>query len=107
MTIALIWAESKTASRNEIRWLGDSELLAKLTLSTRHSMWLRRRDLWDTSSASDWARMSYCSHRGSSECEFTSDHVLICHFLKGESQDLPVIEGLYGRERCTRGSASK
>ncbi len=41
-TIALMWTESKTAPRNEARWLGDSELLAKLTLRPRHSKWLRR-----------------------------------------------------------------
>lgn len=57
-TTTLIWAEWKTAPRNEINWLGNSELLAKLTLSPRHSKWLRRRDLWDSSSAGSEANSS-------------------------------------------------
>ncbi len=52
-TTALIWAESITVPRNDTRWL-----LAKLTLSPRCSRWLRRRNLCDSSSTSDWARMS-------------------------------------------------
>ncbi len=33
-------------------------LLTRLTLSPRHSKWLRRRDLCDNNSTSDWARTS-------------------------------------------------
>ncbi len=58
-TIALMWTESKTTPRNEACWLGESELLAKFTLRPRHSKWLRKRDLWYISSASDWAKMSH------------------------------------------------
>ncbi len=61
VTTTLIRAESRTAPRNDIPWLGDSALLAKLTLSHRHSKWLRRRVLWDSNSASDWAKMSQSS----------------------------------------------
>ncbi len=43
--------QSITVLRNEIRWLGDSALLAKLTQSPRHSKWLRSLDLWDRNSA--------------------------------------------------------
>ncbi len=58
---ALMWAESRTVPRNDIRWLGDSALLAKLTLSPRRSKWLRMRVLCESSSTSDWARMSQSS----------------------------------------------
>ncbi len=61
VTTTLIRAESRTAPRKDIPWLGDSALLAKLTLSHRHSKWLRRRVLWDSNSASDWAKMSQSS----------------------------------------------
>ncbi len=54
-------AESKTAPRKEVSLLRESELLAKLTLSPRHSKSLRRRDLWEISSASDWAKMNQSS----------------------------------------------
>ncbi len=42
-TTTLSWAQSKTVPKNDIHWLGDSVLLAKLTLSPRHSKWLRRK----------------------------------------------------------------
>ncbi len=58
---ALMWAESRTVPRNDTRRLGDSALLAKLTLSPRRSKWLRRRVLCESSSTSDWARMSQSS----------------------------------------------
>ncbi len=51
----------KIVPRNDIHWLGDSVLLAKLTLSPRHSKWLRRRVLCDISSASDWTKTSQSS----------------------------------------------
>ncbi len=44
-TVAVICTESITVHRNENRWLGDSMLLAKLTLSPRQHKWLRRRRL--------------------------------------------------------------
>ncbi len=58
---ALMRAESRTVPRNDTRWLGDSALLAKLTLSPRRSKWLRMRVLCESSSTSDWARMSQSS----------------------------------------------
>ncbi len=41
--------------------LAGSALLAKLTLNPRHYKWMRRRDLCDNNSTSDWARMSQSS----------------------------------------------
>ncbi len=37
VTVALILTESKTVPRNDIHWLGDNALLARLTLSPRQS----------------------------------------------------------------------
>ncbi len=54
-------AESITVPRNETRWLGDSMLLAKLTLSPKQHKWPRRRVLCDVETASDWERMSQSS----------------------------------------------
>ncbi len=60
-TTDLIWAESRTVPRNDIRWLRDSALSAKLTLSPQCSRWLRRRVLCDSGSTSDWARINQSS----------------------------------------------
>ncbi len=57
-TVAVICTESITVPRNNICWLGDSIVLAKLTLCPRQSKWLRRRVLCDVKTACDWARMS-------------------------------------------------
>ncbi len=54
-------ALSITVPRNETRWLGDSTLLAKLTLSPRQPKWQRKRVLCDVKTASDWARISQSS----------------------------------------------
>ncbi len=47
--------------RNKTHWLGDSRLLAKLTLSPRQSKWLKMRVLCDVKPTCDWARMSQLS----------------------------------------------
>ncbi len=60
-TVAVICTELITVPRNDTRWLGDSMLLAKLTLSPRQHKLLRRRVLCDVETASDWARMSQSS----------------------------------------------
>ncbi len=60
LSSALI-SESITVPRNEICWLGNIMLLAKLNLSPRQSKWLRRRVLCYVETASDWARMSQSS----------------------------------------------
>ncbi len=60
-TVAVLCTESITVPRNETRWLGDSMLLAKLTLSPRHPKWLRRRVFCHVKAACDWARMSQSS----------------------------------------------
>ncbi len=52
-TVAVICTELITVPRNDTRWLGDSMLLAKLTLSPRRSKWLRRRVLCNVKTASD------------------------------------------------------
>ncbi len=60
---ALIRAQLIIVPKNEIRWPRDSVLLAKLTLSPRHSKWLRSTNLWDRSSSSDGAKMSPSSRK--------------------------------------------
>ncbi len=49
--------------RDDTRWLGDSTLLAKFTLSPRQYKWLRRRVLCDVKTACDWAKMSQSSRQ--------------------------------------------
>ncbi len=41
-TVAVICTELITVPRNDTRWLGDSMLLSKLTLSPKQHKWLRR-----------------------------------------------------------------
>ncbi len=56
-TVAVICTELITVPRNINRLLGDSLLLAKLTLSPRQSKCLRRRVLCDVKTACNWDRM--------------------------------------------------
>ncbi len=82
-TVAVICTESITVPRNNICWLGDSIVLAKLTLCPRQSKWLRRRVLCDVKTACDWARMSQSSR-------YLSMRLPIC--LRGEREPHPCLK---------------
>ncbi len=114
-TMALMRVESRTVPRNNIRWLGDSVPLAKLTLSPRRSR--RRRVLCDNSSTSDWARTSQssrlsmripiCLKMGKSRVHALrksagghrqpkgKERVLISHSLEGKSQESSVMGSIW------------